>query len=68
MRKQKIFNVLVSVLIFYGLFYVVSDFWKLLEMIIYKKMTPNTVDMVISFLFAFSLYYNLSNIFRKKAK
>ena len=37
MRKQKIFNILVSVLIFYGLFYVVSDFWKLLEMIIYKR-------------------------------
>ena len=68
MRKQKIFNILVSVLIFYGLFYVVSDFWKLLEMIIYKKMTPNTVDMVICFFFAFSLYCNLSNIFRKKAK
>lgn len=68
MRKQKIFNVVVSVLIFYGLFYVVSDFWKLLEMIIYKKMTSNIVDMVISFLFAFSLFCNLSNIFRKKAK
>lgn len=68
MRKIKVINVIMSVLIFYGLFYVISDFWKLLEMIIYKKTMLNVTDLIICLLFAFSLYVNLSHIIRRKTK
>lgn len=68
MRKQRILNVIMRILVFYGLFYVVSDFWRLLEMIVYKNVKPNLVDLVIGLLFAFSLYKNLVHLFRKRAK
>ena len=68
MCKTKVMNVIKNVLIFYGLFYVISDFWKLLEMIIYKKIMLNITDLIICLLFAFSLYVNLSHIIRRKTK
>jgi hypothetical protein len=68
MRKIKGINVIMSVLIFYGLFYVISDLWKLLETIIYKKTVLNVTDLIICLLFAFSLYTNLSHIIRRKTK
>lgn len=68
MRKQRILNVIMRILVFYGLFYVVSDLWRLLEMIVYKNVKPNLVDLVVGLLFSFSLYKNLLHLFRKRAK
>ena len=68
MYKQRILNVIMKILIFYGLFYLISDFWRLLEMIIYKNFKSNIVDIIIGLLFAFSLYINLIHMFKKRAK
>ena len=46
-------------LILYGSFSIITDLWRVLELLIYNKVYPNIVDTIICILFAISLTFNV---------
>lgn len=59
MNKRNILSVITQLLIWYGLFALVTDIWRIMEQIFYKDVFSSAVDLVVGIILAVSLYINL---------
>ena len=46
-------------LILYGSFSIITDLWRVMELMVYHKVYPDIVDTIIGILFAISLTFNV---------
>lgn len=59
MKKRNVLSVIIQLLIWYGLFAIVTDIWRIMEQIFYKDVFSSAVDLVVGIILAVSLYVNL---------
>lgn len=61
-------NKITNMLVFIGIFFIVTFFWFCLQMIINGEIISTKIDSIIESILTISLYYNYKNFINKEVK